>query len=101
MLFLASRAEGRIGESRSEIELRYGDPFAKSHDDLGNEQRSYPFLDFVVVVSFEKDKCVCETFLRSGNAGSGFQIKMNEIRAILDANERKNVTWVSKVQDIS
>jgi hypothetical protein len=100
-LFLANSVEARVGDSRSEIETRYGDSFAKSRDDLGNEQRSYPFRDFIVVVSFEKGKSVCETFLKSGKVGSGFQVQMSEIRAIMDANERKNVTWVPKLDGIS
>ncbi|HEY1583697.1 MAG TPA: hypothetical protein VGF73_11425 [Chthoniobacterales bacterium] len=102
ILFAAQDTLGRVGETKSEVEMRYSSSgLPSSRDDLGNEQELYNFRNFLVAVSFQNDRSVCETFMKLGGSKTGFSLSPDEIGRVLNANEGEGRQWKTRIESIS
>jgi hypothetical protein len=68
LLLIASSPAARalVGDTPKQIEARYGRSHAANRDEFGNENRGYAPAPgkYMVVVTFERGRSVCESFFR-------------------------------------
>ena len=102
LLSFTNHVKAEVGEAKDRVEFRYRGPGAiESHDDIGNKQRVYHVGDFLVIVSFEKGRSVCETFLKREGAQSGITMSPTEVEAVLGTYEKGAVKWKARIESIS
>jgi len=85
------------GETESQIAHRYGvtpgSQPVSGHDLLGNEQRTYHFKQYKVIVTFEEGTSICEDFSHSSNDLKDKLFRSGEVDELLATYKSSGITW--------
>jgi hypothetical protein len=78
---VVASAHGRIGETKQQVNVRYGKPLI-ARNDAEAEASAYAFRGFKIIVYFENGVSVMEKYWKSGHA----PMSAAEIAGLLSAN---------------
>ena len=96
-LAIASPAKAIPGETEAQIARRFGVAAGSQpitgHDPLGNEQRTYHFRNYTVVVTFENGESICEEFQKQTEKVSEKLLRRQEVDELLALYTSPSVTW--------
>jgi hypothetical protein len=89
-LAAASAALARVGETRAQVQARYGLPdLIMDPDELGNNQARYSFNEFTITIAFVNGRSERERYWKNGQK----PLLDEEITLLLAANVGEGTTW--------
>jgi len=96
-LAISSNAQARPGETEAQVASRYGVAAGSQpvtgHDVLGNEQRSYHFRNYIVIVTFENGESICEDIRKQAEKTSEKLLQRNDVDSLLADYTAAGVIW--------